>query len=409
MAKQTQSFAARSFLGADYRRAAVIASLGLHGSQSRADLARRLEVSPTLITQVVKKLLDEGLIQELNSAENTQMGRPSVQLGLKSVNYTAVGLKVASDHISCVESTLSGEVRKSTEIPLNASSLEVAEIIARELKKFMGSGYENRVLGVGVGVPGTVDALEIGEVNSTLLGWDTMPLGKLLRNELRLPVIVENNVNALAVAEYLFGVGDVYDSLLVVTLGTGVGSGYCNEGTVLHGMRGAAGNLGHVIVKPGGEKCHCGNSGCLETLIGESALITAARSRGLIKEDQKIEALIDLANSGNEDAAKIFSRGAEHLGRSIAAVVNVLAPEVIVIQGEGTQAWKYWDSVFKHTLRSSIIKELRDIDVVIRQWRDDKWALGAASLVLMTPFEVDGSMGEQGELIRQRILSSKNE
>lgn len=387
----------------DVNRSAILAHLGAHGPASRADLARSLNVSPALMTSLTKDLLNDGLLVELENSPS-QGGRPGRMLGLVSTAGRAIGVKVVADHVAFVEVGIDGSVTRSSNETFDASASTMLSDLVVLLRQFIAGGSSTRLLGIGVGVPGSVDSQENGLVHSTQLAWDHVPLGAELRRELGLPVIVENNVNALAVAERLYGVGRSHDDFLVVTIGTGIGGGIVVDGTVVRGSRGGSGELGHIPVAVDGPACSCGNKGCLEAIIGESALVRNARDIGIISESAGIAALRNAADRGDTDATRVFSEAGELLGRTLAGVVHTLDPEAVVVLGEGTAAWDHWLIGFEPAFRSHLIPSRRGIPVTVETWQDESWAQGAAALVLATPFDADGVAGNQGSLVRKRLV-----
>ncbi|WP_396657958.1 ROK family protein [Microbacterium sp.] len=389
---------------ADVNRTAILAHLGAQGPASRADLARALGVSPALITQLTKGLLADGLLEELN--ETSSGGRPARMLGLVSRGITAIGVKIAPDHVAFVEVGIDGVVARSLMKPFDAvSPLAVSDLIGL-VRAFIAEGDTTRVIGVGVGLPGTVANRGVGVVDSTQLGWNHIPLGELLQRALELPVVVENNVNALSVAEQLFGQGREYRNILVVTVGNGVGAGLVADGDLVRGRAGGAGDLGHVPVREDGPLCQCGNRGCLEAIIGQGALVNDARSIRLVGEDEGIDELRALADAGNAEAQEIFAHAGHTLGRALAGAVNLLDPEIVVLSGEGVEAWAHWSGSFDRALRSSLVPGKRGTAVVVERWDDDRWAQGAAALVLATPFDAQGIAGDQGRLVRERLVAT---
>ena len=222
----------RSTPRTDVTRSAILAQLGANGPASRAGLARSLGVSPALMTQLTRDLLADGLIVELAQAPSNG-GRPARMLGLATSAGRAIGVKVVADHVAFVEVSIDGRVLRSASEPFDVtSSMFLAELVDR-IQHFIAGGGEATLLGVGVGVPGSVDQPGSGIVDAPQLDWSKVELGDALRRALGLPVIVENNVNALAVAERLFGLGRSHDNFLVVTIGTGVGAGIVVDGNVL--------------------------------------------------------------------------------------------------------------------------------------------------------------------------------
>ena len=387
----------------DVNRSAILAHLGAHGSASRADLARALDVSPALMTQLTKDLITEGLLVELEHSPS-QGGRPARMLGLVSSAGRAIGVKVVADHVAFVEVGIDGSMVRSASEPFDAASTTFLGELVTLLRRFIAGGGSAPLLGIGVGVPGSVDRQGNGLVDSTQLGWSQVPLGETLRRELALPVLVENNVNALAVAERLYGVGRQHDNFLVITIGTGVGAGTVVDGVVLRGAGGGSGEIGHIPVADAGPLCTCGNHGCLESYIGEAALVRIARERGVIGEQSGIHALRAAADAEDAGATRIFSEAGHLLGRTLAGIIHTLDPAIVIVLGEGTVSWRHWSYGFEPALRSSLIPSRRGIGIAVETWQDESWAQGAAALVLATPFDSDDVAGDQGRLVRERLV-----
>lgn len=387
---------------ADVNRSAVLAHLGAHGPASRAELARVLGVSPAHMTQLTRELLADGLVVELDQAPS-QGGRPARMLGVAAAAGSAVGVKVVADHVAFVEVGIDGGVVRSASREFDASASTALADLTEILSEFIDAGESQRLLGVGVGVPGSVDSQASGVVDSVQLGWSQMPIGATLRRALGHPVLVENNVNALTMAERLFGVGRDHEDFLVATIGTGVGSGIVLGGSVLRGASGGAGEIGHIPAMEDGPLCSCGNHGCLEALISESALVEAAVSRGVIDAGDGIAELREAADGGVAGAFAVFAEAGHRLGRALAGVIHTLDPELVVIMGEGTDAWQHWSAGFEPALRSALIPSRRGVAVAVETWQDEHWAQGAAALVLATPFDAQGVAGAEGELVRARL------
>lgn len=387
----------------DVTRSAVLARLGAQGPASRAGLARALNVSPALMTQLTRQLIADGLLQELEHSPS-QGGRPARMLGLVSSAGRAIGVKVVADHVAFVEVGIDGTVQRSASEPFDASATTVLTDLTTLLRRFIAGGSNIPLLGVGVGVPGSVDGQGSGVVESTQLGWHQVPLGPTLRRELKLPVLVENNVNALAVAERLYGVGRNHENFLVVTIGTGVGAGVVVDGVVLRGFAGGAGEIGHIPIEQDGPLCSCGNHGCLESIVGQGALIDRARRDGVISGPGGITALRAAADTGDLRATEIFSHAGHLLGRALAGIVHTLDPEVVIILGEGTAGWKHWSCGFEPAFRSALVPSRRGVAVEVETWQDESWAQGAAALVLATPFDAVDIAGDQGRLVRERLV-----
>ncbi len=387
----------------DVVRAAVLGLLGTRGPSSRADIGRALGVSPATVTQTTKELIVRELVVELESVPS-QGGRPARLLGLADAATGAIGAKVTADHVRVVSVGLDGTVRTSTSVALDAFRPRALDGLTDILAEAVAS-HEGPLLGIGVGLPGAVDGLGSGIVDAPTLGWDRVPVGPRLRSALELPVLVDNDVNTLAAAETLYGTGRDHDDFLVVTIGRGVGLGIVQAGVVTRGAHGGAGEFGHTPVAADGPRCGCGNTGCLEAFTGESGLLAAAHSAGVLGSDDTIADLARAAHAGDAGARAVYAGAGTLLGRALAGAVHLLDPEVVVLLGEGIGEWVFWQDAFEDALRRHLMPTRRGVPVLVEPWTEDQWAVGAASLVIASPFDA-GSGGREGELVRARLQTS---
>jgi N-acetylglucosamine repressor len=212
-----------------------------------------------------------------------------------------------------------------------------------------------------------------------------VPLAQLLAQQLDLPVIVDNDVNALTVAEQWFGAGRSVQDFLVISIGRGIGMGMVLDGQLYRGAGGGAGEFGHTIVVPDGPRCACGKHGCLEALISDAAL--TQRAATALGRAVTIGEAVDLALRGDASLQAIFASAGRTLGMAVANLVNVLNPALIIIGGEGTRAGSLVSDPFQAALRANCFDGLADdLRVVTEPWGDDAWARGAASLLLSELF-----------------------
>lgn len=384
----------------DLVRASVLGLLGTRGPSSRAEIARMLGVSPATVTQTTKELLTRELVVELESVPS-QGGRPARLLGLVRTAGGAIGAKVTADHVAVVSVDLDGTVRSSHSVTFDPSSPTALDSLAEILREAV-HGHQGQLLGVGVGLPGAVDSQDSGIVDAPTLGWDRQPVGDRLRDALGVPVLVDNDVNALAAAQSVYGTGRDHEAYLVVTIGRGIGCGIVVNGAVSRGAHGGAGEIGHIPVSDDGPVCRCGNSGCLEAQIGADGLLATARRRGAVGPRGTLKGLVRAAARRDPAALAVYDEAGRLLGRTLAGLVHALDPELLILMGEGMSEWSHWEGGFDDAFRRHLMPARRGIRCVVEPWSEDHWAVGAASLVLASPF--DGrSAGAQGDLVRARL------
>lgn len=353
------------------------------GPISRRDAARDIGMSQAAVTKLVKPMLAHGYVTEgAGLAEGP--GRPQIPLAIDPKRHTAVGVKVTDRELIGVIVDLHAEVHGSARVPLGdrrpAGVVRAVADLARDLLD--RPDLEGECVGVGVGLGGHVDG-RAGLVRySPMLEWRDVPFQRLLAEELRLPVLIENDVNTLAVAEQWFGAGRDTDSFIVVTVGAGVGGAIVIDGLLLHGASGAAGEFGHNIVDPQGPPCHCGKRGCVEAFAGDEAIVRAVGARDGRPVANLTEA-VALAHSGDRTARRVFVQAGQALGQGLAAFVNLVNPPLVILSGEGLSASDLFiDALYEEFARSSFSSSARDCRVLVRPLPDETWARGAAATML---------------------------
>lgn len=385
----------------DVTRMAVLALLRQRGPTSRVVIARDLALSPATVSQVTRRLIDQGVIEPLAFLPS-EGGRPGQLLGLVGTAAYAVGVKVAADHLAIVGVHLDGQVFESRGEPFDVLAPDALDRLAASLGTFTGHDG-TPLLGIGVGVPGVVRRPDIGSVDAAVLGWLDKPVGRELRRALDTTILVENDVKALAIAERLYGRGRTRPNFVVITIGRGVGFAVVSDGVVRRGARGSAGEIGHIVVDPSGPLCACGGRGCLEVFTCDRGLVLAGRQAGVLHNTQGLDHLARAAKDGDAKASEVFSNAAERLARVVVAMLPALDPEVVLVAGEGTAYWEHWQAPFSETLASLLPASLRDIPVEVDSWEDTSWARGAASIVLATPFDRNALAGRHRSNILSRL------
>lgn len=402
--KWVNEVALKRAAGRDLSRSAVLNLLGTQGPISRADIARTLGLSPAAVTQITRRLLDQGLAQHVAQAKSNG-GRPGELIGLVGSSGRALGVKLAADHLTIVNVRLDGQMLSSESVPFDPTRPGALHLLGNLLSERVATQDDSLppLLGVGVAAPGTVRDPEEGVLDADVLRWTDVPVGRHLRGVLGLPVVVENDVNALAVAEVLYGHGRETRDFLVLTIGRGVGLSIVSDGAVYRGGAGGAGEFGHFPIEPDGPECACGRHGCLEARVGEQGLIRWARERGVLGPRQTFRALVGAADAGRGEALDLFAEAGRLLGRAVAGVANLLDPDQIVVLGEGTAHWRHWDAGFREEFDARRLHRLQPISVHVDSWDDNSWAQGAAALVLAAPFDAEGLGGAQTDLVLARL------
>jgi predicted NBD/HSP70 family sugar kinase len=309
-------------------------------------------------------------------------GRPVQLLSVTPGRHVAIGVKVGPTAISAVLTDLAATVVGRHGVPL--ASTEPSGVMAAVCEAvealLVRSGSDRAdVLGIGVGLSGHIDP-ESGACRlSAILGWRDVPVREPLTAMLDLPVVVENDANTLALAEHWFGRGRGVRTLAVVTLGIGIGCGLVLGDRLHTGVRGIAGEFGHLPLDPNGRLCTCGARGCLEALAGDAVICERSGC------DSVAGAMRAAAGSGAgaERAQYAFRQAGDALGRGLAGLCNLIDPELVIIAGESLAAFGLMEPAARQSLAvhgfSGIASEVR---IEVDAGQEDLWTRGAASVAI---------------------------
>jgi N-acetylglucosamine repressor len=383
------------------------------GAASRADVVRTTGLSPTTVSAIVSELVESGLINEVGEGKSSG-GRPPLLLRIDDERNYIVGLKVTRFDISIAVTDLRAEVLHSELVELDglgaaelsghpfgssgATEVDPALVLDQlclataDAVRKAGVGLD-QVVGIGIGLAGLVEAGTGICRYSPAFGWRNVAVAGPLAQRLGRPVLVDNDVNTLTVAEQWFGRGHGVDDFVVVTVGVGVGAGIVIDGKLCRGSRGAAGEIGHLPVGGSTVRCRCGQRGCLEALSSDNAVlryIDEALHRGetssVARPDTSsltMDEVREAAESGDPVAAKALEKAGHALGVGIATLVNLLNPRLVILSGEGTLAGPLRSDAALVAMQERTFADLdRDVEFVVDSADDVSWARGAACIVL---------------------------
>jgi predicted NBD/HSP70 family sugar kinase len=392
---------ATSGLTRDLNRSAILRLIVSSGPIARTRIAKELGLSPATVTAVTRELIDQGLLRVAERAPS-KGGRPALLLELVGGAANAFGVKIAPDRVVGVRVDLEAELLERFEVAFDSMLPDALETMGALLSGWIEHAPgAPPLLGVGLGVAGVFDSSR-GTLDSPLLGWRDVKLGQILEERLGVPVFVDNDVNTLAVAERLYGRGHDLENFITVTIGRGVGLGIVTGGDIYRGFGGGAGEFGHTFAVADGPLCTCGKRGCLETLVSDPALVAEGKRRGLLAGGDGIDKLLALAKEGSFEARQIYHAAGAQLGRAVADLVNVLGPELVLVSGEGTQAWPFLAEAFGVAFGANVFPPLGHVPVEVDPWDDVKWAIGAATLVLRATFGAPLD-GDRRDSVRARL------
>ncbi len=319
-------------------RAAVLWSLYLGQRRSRPELSAATGLSAASVTNVVRELIDEGIVIETGLVESDG-GRPRAMLGMNPEHGYVIGVDIGETRTRVELFDLTMTERAKAEYPLDqAAEHDVAVVVGQIVSGLdavlADSGTaEDAVLGVGVGVPGIIERGPEVLVHGQACGWDAVPLQRLLRAHTGLPLRFDNGAKTMGQAELWFGAGRGARDAVMILIGSGVGASLISGGATYQGATSSAAEFGHVTVAVGGRRCRCGASGCLEAYAGAGAVLDRC-GRPAAASDQEL-ALAELIDGAGASpfAAAVLDETARYLGAGIGTLVNLFNPERVILGG----------------------------------------------------------------------------
>jgi len=373
----------------DHNRQRVVHALSRSGLASRSDLARLTGLSRTTVSSLVGELMTSGLVVEREDASAPAPGpgggRPPVLLGLDRSAGAAVGLDFGHSHIRVAVADLSHTVLAEEVLAFDvdgesAGALDRAcELVESAIERAGMS--RGTIIGVGVGLPGPIrlDSRILGSP-TILPGWTGMRIADVLEDRLGLEVMLENDANLGALAEFSFGAARGEKFAVYVRAYSGIGAGLICDGHLFRGADGTAGELGHVIIDESGPVCRCGNRGCLETVAAEGAILDLLRrTHG---EDLTMARVVELAKGGDAACRRVIADAGHHIGVAIANLCNIFNPSMVVVGGTLSGAGDLLlDPMRDAVSRYAIESAADDVSVVRGVLGERAEVLGALALV----------------------------
>lgn len=367
-------------------RARVFHALRDHPRCAQRDLARLTGLDKATTSAVVTQLVEEGLVERTEVARPRRVGRPETALAIAPAAGLLVGARLEPGTIRIVTATLAGEPVEHAQIP---GSRDIPDAVRRlrdgvdravRASGGAGGGGLRPVRGVGVGVPALMDRggrLEL----APNLGWRDAPIGALLQAAFDVPVHVDNDSKAAALAERLFGAGRGLDDFVCVAAHSGVGCGLFLGGRPYRGAQGFAGEFGHIAIVPGGRPCGCGKRGCLEAYASEPAILAQAAERGRPLDD--LWAAAEAAGAGDAVLLGLLEEVGGRLGHALSVLVNLTNPQAVILGGNLCVVAPFIRPAIDRALAEHALEPLRrSLRVEVSPFGADAVPMGGVALAL---------------------------
>lgn len=356
---------------------------------SRAEIARETDLQRSTISAIVGALKTEGLVEEVGEGESTGGRRPTL-LKLRTKGAIAIGVAITPTCTTVATSDLAGRVVEQEEFLTDPDSNKTLNQVIALVRELSGR-HNGSIEAVGVSLPGLVDPSTGKAVYVPYFKWRDLAISGVISAAVGLPVVIDNDANAVALAELWFGRPEVSDArdFILILVAEGVGTGIIIDGQVYRGQSGAAGEFGHMVIGTHAPvPCSCGNHDCWEAFASERAAM--ARYLKLSGEGNaptfSFRELVDRALGGEASAKAALIDTARCLGVGISNLVVGFSPEAVVVGGEIARAWALMGSALTETIEHSVRRGLASARILPSTLGEKPTLRGALSLVLAGKF-----------------------
>ncbi len=368
---------------------------------SRAQLAARTGLNKSTVSSLVEELLERKLIHEIG-LNSVGTGRPATLLEINSRAGCIIGVELGVDFVAVVLTDFVGAILwRAQEAADPTESLEetLSQTLVLVNKAIAASRNINfSLIGIGLSIPGTVNLDEGTLIFAPNLNWHDIPIREIFSKPTGLRVYLENDANAAAVAEHLFGAARQSTDFLFVFAGVGIGGGLFLNGKLYRGKNGYAGEIGHSPIKaePADVLCHCGNRGCWETYVNQASILERIRDRmdghrdsvlANLMEQQHAPLSISLirqaADAGDQQALDSMSEAGTAMGQGFANLINIFNPEKIILGGPLSIAGNYLLPAIRETVREHSLPEIdQQVEINLSTFGTDASLIGAVAIVV---------------------------
>lgn len=372
-------------------------------NNSRLELAKQADLSPSSITAIVQRLIKKGLVMESEPAVS-QLGRRPIPLQIRKDAAYLVGVDLGSFFLRIVITDVNGEIvyRSKTQTEMWAGRERVLERTFLAVHQAIRESNipSKAIRGIGIAHSGVIDS-EAGLVLSyprpgQMAGWKNVPLREIFQDEFDLPCLLEDGVRTAAIAEKCFGVARDLSDFIYIDVGMGIGAGIFMGGKLYRGAGGKAGEFGHITVNENGPLCSCGNNGCLEAMSSCAAIIQDVKTAIENGIDSKIRELAGgdldkisielIAQAATEDdslAFRVLQKSASYIGIALANLVNLMNPRVMIFGGAlFREVPQLLADPLRRTIKQrSLERSANEVELKVSTLGGEASAIGAARLI----------------------------
>ncbi len=368
---------------------------------SRAQLANVTGLNKSTVSSLVDELIERNLVRETGT-NSAGAGRPATLLELNPQAGCIIGVELGVDFVSVAQTDFLGNIlwrKREDANPADGQEKMIGQTL-RIVKEAIALGKRKNFhfLGLGLTTPGTVNVSEGILTFAPNLHWRNVPFKRIFSEHTKLRVFVENDANAAAIAEHLFGATRRAQDFLFVFAGVGIGGGLFLNGKLYRGKNGYAGEIGHfpIMAEPLHTVCHCGNRGCWETYANQYSIIQRIQARLEVKRSSLIPQLMAQQNSpltiplikqaadaGDQEAIESFAEAGRAMGKGFAGLINIFNPEKVILGGPLSIAGDYLLPAIRETVSCHAMPDMGpQTEVALSSFGPDAALIGAIAVVV---------------------------
>lgn len=380
-----------------HNTAIIISTLRENETLSRAEIAAHTGLNRSTVSSIINELIEQKAIEE-TVLQSEKIGRPGMLLKLNPNYGFTVGIDLNVDFITAVvldySYTIQWQKRTPVIAPTQQDTVLQQAIELTQAAVDQGTDKGMTPLGIGLVVPGLVDVYQGVMILAPNLGWENVPMRALWQAHFDLPIFTENDANAAALGELYIGEAKGISHFICINVGVGIGGGIVIDGNLLRGARGFASEVGHIVMEPEGKQCGCGSRGCLETLIGKTALVSTVQD-ALRKSsfespfldeasiaDLTLDQIVSAAAEGHPVCNEQLKKVGYYLGLTVGDLVNIFNPELVVIGGYSREMVTQILPDLRKSAVDHIMRVSRDnLDIRPSRFGVSSSVIGAAALV----------------------------
>jgi len=380
----------------------IIRYLYVGGNHTSAEICRHLNISAPNAFSMLADLVEMKIIEKKGRGDSIGGRKPDLY-GLQDNCFYVLAIEVGvyttrMAIFNCVNENLTGVKEFSISMDNQPETLDTFVVHIQQF--IQESGIDAKLLtGIGISMPGLVDSIH--GVNQTYMNYGDRSLLSILEERLQKPVFIENDANAIALAEYRFGIARSKKEVLVLNLDLGIGVGMILNGRLYRGFSGFSGEFGHIQMVNDGKLCHCGKLGCLETVASGSAIVRMAEegvalgkssivlSENALKDVRLgVKQVVAAALSGDQYAIGIIAEAGFNIGKGISILIQMLNPEQIVLCGSLSEAGQYLMMSIKQAVQTHCMNQLsKQTRIELSEMGNEIGMKGALAVVMENLFE----------------------